>query len=117
MMSRISAEFESSELAEMALKRVKESVSHVFRTGMIYNKKTDSASKLSHGTLYTVIPTAVTSFNYITAVVESPASEDVVIEPQRNITAKAFVICDAANTANVSAIFNSMGGLKIRCNI
>lgn len=114
MISRVSAEFEAPELAEASLHRVKESVSGIFRTGVIYNKRSDKAMKLRNGTIYTIIPTAVTTFNYITAVMESPASEDVMPEPSRRRTTKAYVICDADSTDNVKSLLNAMGGLNVR---
>lgn len=113
MISRVSAEFEAPELAEASLHRVKESVSGIFRTGVIYNKRSDKAVKLRNGTIYTIIPTAVTTFNYITAVMESPASEDVMPEPSRRRTTKAYVICDADSADNVKSLLNAMGGLRV----
>lgn len=114
MISRVSAIFEAPELAEASLHRIKESISGIHRTGLIYNKTAEKAMKLRNGTLYTIIPTAVTTFNYITAVVESPASEDVIPEPARRRTTKAYVICDSDSTENVRSVLNAMGGLNVR---
>ncbi len=115
MISRVSAEFEAPELAEVSLHKIKDGIKGIYRTGIIFNKRSEEAMKLRHGTLYTIIPTAVTSFNYITAVIESPSSEDTVPEPLRRRTTKAYVICEAESVNNVKAIFNAMGGLKIHC--
>lgn len=115
MISRVSAEFESPELAEASLHKIKEGIMGIYRTGIIYNKRSEEAMKLRHGTLYTIIPTAVTTFNYITAVVESPSSEDVIPEPSRSRTTKAYVICEADSVNNIKAILNAMGGLNIHC--
>lgn len=114
MISRVSAEFEAVELAEAALGRIKESVGDIYKTGIVFNKKSNEASKLRHGITYTVLPTAVTTYNYITAVMESPASEDVIPEPQRRRTAMAYVICEHTSNNNVSAILNALGGLNVR---
>lgn len=113
MITRISAEFESPELAELAIKRIKESVDGVHSANIIYNKISDKAVKLKNGTIYTVIPTAVTTHTYFTAVLESPASEDVILEPMRNRNTTAYIICESHGAENVRAIFNAMGGLKI----
>lgn len=115
MIMRISAEFDSPELAELAIKRVKESNGNgVHSANIIYNKNSDKAEKLRNGTIYTVIPTAVTSHSYFTAVIESPASEDVIPEPIRSRRTRAYIICDRECSANVSAVLNSMGGLSIK---
>lgn len=113
MFTRISAEFESPEIAELAIKRIKESVKGIHSANIIYNKISDKALKLKNGTLYTVIPTAVTTRTYFTAVLESPASEDVIAEPLRSRKTTAYIICDAESIDNAKAIFNAMGGLKI----
>jgi hypothetical protein len=114
MMTRIYAEFEAPELAELALKRVRDSVPGIFSTNMMYNKAADRALKLRGGNIYTIIPTAVTTHNYLTAVMESPASEDVIEEPYRSRKTKIYVICDPDSIQNVKSILSAMGGLEIR---
>ncbi len=113
MITRISAEFETPDLAELAIRRIKESVDGVHSANIIYNKISEKALKLRNGTLYTVIPTAVTSRNYLTAVLESPASEDVIAEPLRNRKTTAYIICESDSLNNAKAIFSAMGGLRI----
>ncbi|MGN0580125.1 MAG: hypothetical protein ACI4JE_04560 [Ruminococcus sp.] len=112
-MIRISAEFESPELAELAIKRVKNTVKGIHSSNIIYNKISDKAMKLRSGNIYTIIPTAVTTHNYITAVVESPASEDVITEPNRSRKTYACIFCDGDSAANVRALFSAMGGTKV----
>ena len=113
MVTRVSAEFEEPELAEIAMKRIRENIKGVYSTSMIYNRTSDKAEKLKHGTLYTIIPTAVTTHNYMTAVMESPASRDVIPEPQRSRKTSVYVVCESASVPNVSAVLNSMGALNI----
>lgn len=113
MMTRISAEFETPDLAELALKRIKDTVPNVFSTNIMYNKMSDKAMRLCGGNVYTIIPTAVTTHNYMTVNMVSPASEDVIPEPIRSRKTIAYVICDSTSVNNVKSIFNSMGGLKI----
>ena len=112
-MTRISAEFETPDMAEIALKRVKDTVPGVHSTNVIYNKASEQAVKLRHGSIYTIIPTAVTTHTYFTAVMESPASKDVIEEPKRNRKAVIYVICEKESVENIRAILNSMGGLNI----
>ncbi len=112
-MIKISAEFESPELAELAIKRVKESVKGFHTSSITYNKISDRAVKLRNGNIYTVIPTAVTSQIYLTAVMEFPASEDVIEEPYRNRKTNASLYCEDESADNARAILNAMGALKI----
>lgn len=112
-MTRISAEFETPDLAELALKRIKDTVPNVFSTNIIYNKMSDKSVRLRGGNIYTIIPTAVTTQNYLTVNMVSPASEDVIPEPMRSRKTIAYVICDSSSVNNVKSVFNSMGGLKI----
>lgn len=113
MMTRISAEFETPDLAELALKRIRETVPNVFSTNIMYNKMSEKAVKLRGGNIYTIIPTAVTTHNYMTFNMVSPASEDVIPENLRNRRTIAYVICENTSLPNVKSVFNSMGGLKI----
>lgn len=113
MIIRISAEFENPDLAELALKRVKESLPEIHSASIFYNKTSDYAEKLRKGNIYTVIPTAVTAQVYLTAVMESPASEDIIEEPLRSRKTRAFVICDSSQKNNVKALLSAMGALKI----
>ena len=80
-MYRISAEFEAPELAELAIKRLKESIDGIQSAHIIYSKTSEKAMKLRNGSIYTIIPTAVTTHTYFTAVIEQPASDDVIEEP------------------------------------
>jgi hypothetical protein len=114
MITKISAEFDCPEIAELALRRIRESVQSVYSTNMMYNKTSDKARKLRGGSIYTVIPTAVTTHNYLTAVLESPACEDVIPEPARSRKTTACIVCDDSSLENVSALLNAMGGLNIR---
>ena len=113
MISRVTAEFETPELAELALKRARESIDYVYSAKIMYNKQSDNALKLRGGTSYTVLPSAPTAQNYVTAVMESPATEDIIPEPARRRTAHACVICGSGAVENVTALLNAMGGLNI----
>lgn len=112
-MTRISAEFETPDMAEIALKKIKDTVPGIYSTNMIYNKISDRAMELRNGSVYTIIPTAVTTHTYLTAVIESPASEDVIVEPLRSRKTIIYVICEPESVNNVSSILNALGGLKI----
>ena len=115
MISRVTAEFETPELAELAMKRVKDSVQFVYSTHMIYSKMSERAQRFSRGTAFSIIPTYFnTHTNFLTAVIESPASKDIIPEPARNRQASACIVCGSAAVDNVIAVLNAMGGLNIR---
>lgn len=113
MVTRVTAEFEGPESAELALKKIRENVRGVYSTNFVYNRESDKAEKLRSGTIYTVLPTAVTSYNYLTAVLESPASKDVIPEPARSRKTTVFIVCDGSGTHEINSILTSMGGNNI----
>ena len=117
MITRVSAEFETPEIAELAVNKVRDTVGGILSTGMMYNRSSEKAVRLRNGCMYTIIPTAVTSHNYITAVMESTTSEDVIPEPSRNRKATLYVICESGIADKVTAVFNSCGGLSVKADI
>lgn len=114
MFSRITAEFNDPDTAEIALRRVKESVRGIVRTGMSYNKISDKAERMKGGSIYTILPTGLTMQNYMTAVMESPASVDTIPEPYRRRNTKVYIICASESCGSVTSILGSMGGLGIK---
>lgn len=115
MISRVSAEFEAPELAEAAIRRVKQSVNGVYSAKIMYDKNLNNTMKLSHGTICTLLPTYTNNYtNFLTAVTEYPSSEDVIPEVSRRTNTQIYIICDNESSRNISAILNAMGGLKIR---
>lgn len=115
MISRVTAEFETPELAEYAMKRIRESVEYVYSAKMIHDHYAERAARLGRSTTFTVIPTYYnTHTNFLTTVMESPASKDVIPEPRRNRKTTACIICGSAAVDNVIAVLNAMGGLNIR---
>ena len=113
MIVRVSAEFETPEIAELAIKKARETAGNIYSSGLMYNRRSDEAVKLRGGCIYTIIPTAVTTHNYITAVMESPASEDIIPEPSRRRNTRIYVICEKESAAVIRRIFSSMGGLSV----
>ena len=84
MLSRVIGEFETQELAELAIMRIRESVGSIYSASTIQSKISANANSLTHGTSYTVLPTAFnTRTNFMSAVMESPVYADDVPEPYR----------------------------------
>lgn len=113
MVTRVTAEFEAPEIAENALKKIRETVRGVYSTNFVYNRRSNEAEKLRGGTIYTIMPTAVTSKNYLTGTLFSPASEDVIPEPARSKKTTVFIVCDGSGTDKIHSILSSMGGTDI----
>lgn len=111
MVTRITAEFEAPEYAEAALGRIRSSVRGVYSTSFVYDRISDKAERLSRGTRYSNFRTAVTTFNCLSAVLESPASGDVIPKPRRRTT--VFIVCDGSCTREISSILTAMGGSSI----
>ena len=55
MISRVTAEFETPELAEYALRRVRESVDYVYSAKMMYNRISERSARLGRSSTFTVI--------------------------------------------------------------
>ena len=115
MISRVTAEFETPELAEYAMRRVRESVDYVYSAKMMYSRIAERSSRLGRSSAFTVIPTYCnTHTNFLTAVLESPTSKDIIPEPARNRKTTACIVCGSAAVDNVISVLNAMGGLNIR---
>lgn len=116
MVTRITAEFETPEIAENALKKIRENVNGVYSTNFVYNRTSDKADKLRGGDIYTVLPTVAGSSNYtnyLTMVMDSPASADVIPEPEQSRKTNVFIVCDGNGTEQISSILTSSGGNNI----
>lgn len=113
MVTRVTAEFETPESAELALKRIRESVRGVYSTNFMYNRISNKAEKLTGGTRYTILPTGLTTHNYMTAVLESPTSRDVIPEPARSRKTTVYIVCDGSGAHEINSILTAMGGSNI----
>lgn len=113
MLTRVMVEFENIDMAEIAAKRVKESVKSARKTGFIYNKKAEKTAFYDKNRHYTILPLAATTFNYITASIEYEMTEDTVEEPKRNRRTMLYIICEDDDCENVKSILSAMGGLNI----
>lgn len=114
-MTVISAEFETPELAELALGRIKNTISGVYSVKVNYNRISDRAERLRGGVHYTVIPviSTVHSYNFFTAVLEQPASEDVIPEPSRSRTARFSLICENSESAHIRSLLHALGAYNV----
>lgn len=111
MISRVTAEFESPEMAEYAMKRVRESIQYVYSAKMIEEKK----QAISRKTAFSVIPAYYNSHtNMLTSVLDSPVSDEAFHDHIIKRKAYSCIICGSAAVDNVIALLNSLGGTNIR---
>jgi len=114
MFTRIAAEFESVDMADLASKRLKESQgSSIKKAGVNSNLTAQRAKTLKHGRHYAVIPTGLTSGvnnTFFTATIDSETTEDVIKEPFRNEKATLYIVCDEDNKHNIKSTITAMGG-------
>ncbi len=113
MVTRVMAEFETPEIAEMVLKKIRENVRGIYSTNFVYNRDSDKAERLKGKDICTVLPMAATSHNYLTMVMESPASQDIIPEYSRSRKTNVFIVCDGNGTSEISSIISSAGGTNI----
>ena len=114
MLTRVSAEFENIDMAELAAKRLKESVGGVLRTGCLYDRRAERSKINDNKSRYKLLPMALTTFNYYTAVVEYRVSEGGVREAFQNQKTQLYVVCEEESATNVKSLLNALGGLNIR---
>lgn len=107
MISRVIAEFESPELAEMAVRRVKESVEYVYSGSIMYPQSVVKNHFLSRGANHAVIPN---SFSNSVSVSDT---EQTYAHSARRKNTTACVICGSGAVENVISTMNAMGGLNI----
>lgn len=115
MISRVTAEFDSPELADIAMKRVRESVEYVYSAKLMYDRITDNPLRKSRHSAFSLISAYYSSHtNCLTDVLGSPASEELIPAGRKNLTTTACIVCGSAAVDNVISVLNAMGGSNIR---
>lgn len=115
MISRVTADFESPELADLAMKRVRESVEYVYSAKMMYHRIGDNHIRPSRSSAFSLIPTYYNLHsNYLTDVIGSPASDEIIPHKTEKSPATACIVCGSAAVDNVISVLNAMGGSNIR---
>lgn len=114
MVTRVTAEFESPELADIAISRIRQNVKGFCSASTSYSREAVMAERLRHGNVYTILPAAVTSHNYVTGVMEYPASEDIIPEPYRRTGTAVTVICEESAVKNIRSALISSGALSVK---
>ena len=68
----------------------------------------------THGDVFYLLPTAINSYNYITAQVSRPVSEALIPEPLLTQSVRIEIITDFSNRHKISQILLSEGGYDIK---
>ncbi len=121
MFSRITGEFEQIEFAEFAAKHIRETVSGtkritIFNNSNKYNGHLQNHEQMNatHGDVFYLLPTAINSYNYITAQVSRSVNDALIPEPLLTQSVKIEVISESENKHKISQILLSEGGYDIK---
>ena len=110
MKRRIKAEFDTFDLAEAAAMTARKTF-HGTKIQLIRPEHPESI-RLSRSLKrrFTLLPTAVTSMNYVTAVVETDYNYEDMNEVQKRQTSTMQIICDDEYTDAAEAVILQRGG-------
>lgn len=108
MLKTIQAEFEQFDSAENASRKLRRNVNGIRKIKITSHRM---SKKTGHDTYFRLIPTAVTTQNYVTLSVTS--SSGALSEPKLIQTTLLTVICTEEVSAQVHSILTSSGGIGI----
>ncbi len=108
---KIQGEFQSRELAELALWRIRRSVQGVHHTTISSRRIPEQIAGKEQ---YTILPANPRMQNYATAVMISEVSDDIFPEPMYRRSAGLMILCEEKNTRNICAIMQSLGAVNLR---
>ena len=115
MISRVTADFSTPELAGLAMQRVRESVEYVYSAKVMYNRLPANAALHRRSSPFPLIPAYYNSHNnYLTSVMDSPVSDGMMPSGRNYQKATACIVCGSAAVDNVISVLNAMGGSNIR---
>ena len=108
---KLTGEFSSEELAELAGGRIRRTIRNIRRLSI---RKLGKAMPSMQGKQkYTMLPANLRMENYMTAVMISDLSNSIFPEFYYKKTAELAVVCDVDSVSNVSAIMQSLGAINI----
>lgn len=119
MFSQISCEFERIEFAEAAVKRIRETVSGPKKIRISHNRNRfrqleDKQIPPLNGEAFVLLPTAVTSYNYITGQISRPVCSCQFKEPALTESVTLNITFDSSYSTAVKQLILSSGGYSIR---
>lgn len=121
MYSKITGEFEEIEFAEYAAKNIRETIVSPKKIKIVQNKsklkpffRNSQYRNAAHGDIFYLLPTAVTSYNYITGQVSRPIDQSVVDEPLLDHSVTLIVQTEKEYADKIAGIISSFGGVNIK---
>lgn len=110
MKRRITAEFDTFDAAEMAAAEIKRRYPDA-RILSVHPEHPESIRLTRwHGKRFTLLPTAVTTMNYITAVSETDYNYDELNEVEKRQTSHAVLICSEKDAEPAERLLIGKGG-------
>lgn len=123
MFSKITGEFDSVEFAEYAAKHLRETINSPVKISILQNcrrlrgiLKNNEHSNATHGNVFYLLPTAISSYNYITDTVTRKVNNSLISEPLLNRTVTMTVHAKSEKAEAVAGILGSYGGYNIKTN-
>lgn len=118
MITRISAEFPEIEFAEMAAKRIRETISGLKKVTIYLNKNkfkiSENEEYTKPGKMFVLLPAAINSANYYTGLMTREVVESQIKEPLLTKSVHLCISCESKNIHNISQIISSYGGYEIK---
>lgn len=108
---RITGEFSSQDLAELAAGRIRRSVRDVRKLAIRNLGK--AVPSMQGKQRYTLLPANLRMENYLTAVMITDLSDSVLPEYYYRKSAELTVVCNTETAGNVSALMQSMGAIHM----
>ncbi|MGN0631108.1 MAG: hypothetical protein ACI4JN_07260 [Ruminococcus sp.] len=110
MKQTIKAEFDTLDSAERAAVAISRNIPSA-RGIHVYPENPESVQlTIPHEKRYTLLPTAIASMNYITALVETDYNFEDISEEKKRQTSFAEFSCDSKNVRSAQQIILQMGG-------
>ncbi|MDE5753671.1 MAG: hypothetical protein K2H89_03905 [Oscillospiraceae bacterium] len=109
---RITAEFGSQDLAELAGGRIRRTIRNIRKLSIRNLGK--AVPSMQGKQRYTLLPANLRMENYMTAVMITDLSDSILPEYYYRKSAELSIVCDADSLGDVSAIMQSMGAVNIR---
>lgn len=106
MISSISAEFETPDHAETALRKIKEHSRGIY-SATIRNSP-------SKPVRHRINPAAVNSHGFMTFTTGNYIDDASIPEPLLRCTANIYIVCERSCTEDIAAVLSALGGLKIQ---
>ncbi len=121
MFTRTTGKFDSIEFAELAAKHIRDSVSSTAKISIIHNRKHYKGSlknkeldNATHGKVFFMLPTAISSYNYITDTISRSVNKSLIAEPLLDRSVTLVVQADGLKSDIISGIIASYGGYDVR---